>query len=48
MRDDDDEVESEGVARARRAWKTADLVLVVLDRSRPLDADDIELLRETR
>ena len=33
-----DEVEMEGVARARRAWTTADLVLVVLDLSRPLDS----------
>ncbi len=43
-----DEVEAEGVARARRAWTTADLVLVVLDRSRPLEEADFELIQETR
>ena len=42
-----DEVESEGVERARQAWKTADLVLVVLDRSRPLEREDFDLLHET-
>ena len=42
-----DEVEIEGVARARRAWATADLVLVLLDRSRPLGAADFDLLGET-
>ena len=35
VRDTTDEVELEGVARARRAWTTADLVLVVLDRVMP-------------
>ena len=44
--DTDDEVESEGVLRARQAWTTADLVLVVLDRSRPLDDIDFQLLRD--
>lgn len=47
MRDTSDEVEREGVSRARGAWSTADLVLVVLDRSRPLEDDDTALLRET-
>jgi len=47
VRDTTDEVESEGVLRARGAWATADIVLVVLDGSSPLDADDFELLRET-
>jgi tRNA modification GTPase len=47
VRTTQDEVEVEGVARARRAWKTADLVLVVLDRSQPLEAADFELLGET-
>ena len=42
-----DEVEMEGVARARRACTTADLVLVVLDTSRPLERDDFELLQDT-
>ena len=47
IRESADEVEVEGVARARRAWTTADLVIVVMDASMPLDADDIDLLRET-
>ena len=42
-----DEVEIEGVSRARRAWTTADLVLVVLDSSSPLKDADFELLQET-
>ena len=45
--DEIDEVEAEGVARARRSWTTADLVMVVLDGSQPLDGADIDLLRET-
>jgi tRNA modification GTPase len=47
VRDTTDEVEIEGVARARLAWTTADLVLVVLDRSCPLEEADFDLLRET-
>jgi tRNA modification GTPase len=47
IRDSTDEVEAEGVSRARRAWATADLVLVVLDRSQPLEQIDSQLLRET-
>lgn len=47
VRDTTDEVEREGVARARRSWTTADLVLVVLDLSCPLEEDDFNLLRET-
>ena len=42
-----DAVESEGVARARGALQVAAAVLLVLDRSRPLDDADRELLRET-
>jgi tRNA modification GTPase len=42
-----DEVEAEGVSRARKAWAAADLVIVVLDRSAALDAGDRELLDET-
>ena len=48
MRETDDEVEVEGVARARRAWKASDLVLTVLDRSRPLEGPDFDLLEETK
>jgi tRNA modification GTPase len=47
VRDTTDEVEREGVRRARGAWTTADLVLVVLDVSAPLDTGDFELLRST-
>ncbi len=41
-------VESEGVTRARGAKDVAGLVVVVLDRSRPLDDEDKALLRDTR
>jgi tRNA modification GTPase len=47
IRDCADEVEVEGVARARQIWTTADLVMVVLDGSQPLDESDFELLRDT-
>ena len=47
VRDTIDEVESEGVTRARRAWGTADLILAVLDGSQPLEHADFELLRDT-
>jgi tRNA modification GTPase len=39
-----DAVEQEGIARARAAEEIADLVIVVLDRSRPLTDDDRALL----
>ncbi len=42
-----DEVEREGIERARRARSVAQLVLFVLDRSRPLTDVDKELLEET-
>jgi tRNA modification GTPase len=42
-----DAAEVEGVRRARRALDTADLAIVMLDRSRPLDCEDDELLAET-
>jgi tRNA modification GTPase len=47
VRETSDEAEHEGVSRARRAWSTADLVVVVLDVSRPLDEADFDLLGET-
>ena len=47
IREGADEVETEGVTRARRTWTTADLVMVVLDGSQPLETADVELLRET-
>ncbi len=47
VRETHDEVEREGVSRARRAWEAADLTLVVLDASQPLDAADASLVEET-
>ena len=47
MRPTRDVVEAEGVARARQAWDVADVVLVVVDGSAPLDALDRQLLEET-
>ena len=43
-----DAVESEGVSRARGAVDVARLVLLLLDRSRPLAAEDTQLLEETQ
>ena len=39
-----DAVEEEGIARARAAEQVADLLMIVLDRSRPLNADDTALI----
>jgi tRNA modification GTPase len=47
VRETTDEVEQEGVARAKAAVSVADLTIVLLDRSRPLSADDYELLGVT-
>ena len=47
LREADDEVEVEGIVRARNAWKASDLVLTVLDQSQPLDPADFDLLDET-
>ncbi len=47
IRTSGDPVELEGVRRSRRAISEADLVLVVLDASRPLNNDDLEVLKET-
>lgn len=44
LRESDDEVEREGVARTRGAMATADLILLVLDASRLLDDGDRDLL----
>jgi tRNA modification GTPase len=46
-RDTLDVVEQEGVARGLRAAGVADLVLVVVDASEPLTADDMNLLSRT-
>ena len=42
-----DIVEVEGVARSRQAHEVADLTLVILDRSQPLDADDRDVVSQT-
>lgn len=47
VRETEDVVEREGVSRARDALRVADLAIVVLDRTRSLDADDRELLDAT-
>jgi tRNA modification GTPase len=47
MRASADEVEREGVSRARQAAEVADAVIVVLDRSRPLAEEDRKVLFET-
>jgi tRNA modification GTPase len=47
VRQVDDLIEAEGVRRAVGAAAIADLVVVVLDRSRPLDEDDWRLLAST-
>jgi tRNA modification GTPase len=47
IRESADVVEQEGVARARGAAEAADLLLVVLDASRPLDDEDRAILAST-
>lgn len=42
-----DAIEEEGISRARQAADAADLLVIVLDRSRVLTDDDRSLLRET-
>ncbi len=46
VRSSDDEIEALGVERTRRAIADADLVVVVLDNSQPLVAEDEEVLAE--
>jgi tRNA modification GTPase len=41
-----DAIEEEGIARARQAAAAADVVIVVLDRSRPLTDDDRALIED--
>jgi tRNA modification GTPase len=41
-------IEEEGIARARQAGAAADIVIVVIDRSRPLDEDDRALVADRR
>ena len=47
VRDTKDVVEQEGVARSRNTMRIADLVIVMLDRSRPTSAEDHEVLAST-
>lgn len=47
VRDTTDKVEKIGVERSKKALKDADLVIVVLDSSRELESDDIQLLEAT-
>lgn len=47
VRDTVDVVEQEGVSRARNTLRVADLAIVVLDRSRPLSAEDRGVLEAT-
>jgi tRNA modification GTPase len=47
VRETSDEVEIEGVSRARQAWSNADLVLLLIDRSCPIEETDRGLLHET-
>lgn len=48
IRHTDDLVERVGVERAKQRIATADLVLLLLDVSQPLDEEDIELMRAVR
>jgi tRNA modification GTPase len=45
LRQGADELESEGVSRATRRAAEADLIVLVFDQSRPVHADEVELLR---
>lgn len=48
LRDGSDEVEKIGIDRARSAIAHADVTVVVLDASMPLDEEDMQLLRDTQ
>ncbi|WP_334329477.1 tRNA uridine-5-carboxymethylaminomethyl(34) synthesis GTPase MnmE [Companilactobacillus sp. HBUAS59699] len=48
VRDTEDKVEKIGVERSIKALNEADLVILVLDSSRKLEADDLELLDATK
>jgi len=45
--DAENAIEEEGIARARQAHETADVAIVVLDRSQPLTGDDRAILSDT-
>lgn len=44
IRTTDEQIEQEGIRRSKKAMEKADLILLVLDASRPLTSDDRELL----
>jgi tRNA modification GTPase len=46
LRDTDEVVEAEGVARSKQAQRVADLVLLVVDGSNPLDDIDRDLIQQ--
>ena len=48
LREGSDPIERIGVSRARRAIAGADVVLAVLDASRPLEEEDMQLLQDTQ
>lgn len=48
IRHTDDQVEKIGVERSRQAIKTADLILLLIDQSRPLSAEDRDLIELTK
>lgn len=48
IRETDDPVEAIGVGRSRERLDAAELILAVLDRSRPLDGEDMDLLRQIK
>ena len=48
IRESDDTIEAIGITRSQKAIETADLVLLVLDSSKPLDDMDKELLKLTK
>ena len=48
LRHTSDFIEREGVRRARERVAVADLVLVMFDRSRPIDSGDVEIVEEVK
>ncbi|HSI89335.1 MAG TPA: tRNA uridine-5-carboxymethylaminomethyl(34) synthesis GTPase MnmE, partial [Pyrinomonadaceae bacterium] len=48
LRETEDTIESIGVERSRRAMTDADMVLVMLDASEPLTAEDLDVLEGTK
>jgi tRNA modification GTPase len=48
LRRSDDPVEAEGIVRSRRQIEDADLVIIVVDGSRPIESEDLELIDALR